>query len=291
MAGLATAVGLQQLGHDVTIVEKRTDTSSGAGISIWPNALAALDHIGLGDAVRAAGGRITAGALRWCDGSWLRHPTPDRFVRALGEPLVVIQRSVLRDILTGPLTADTIEYGLAATSLVTADGGVRLQLSDNTMLTADAVIGADGTHSVVARYLNGPLLHRYVGYTAWRGIARYAIDPDLSGETLGPGLETGHVPMGRDLTYWFTTERAPEGHQSPEGELPYLRAKLADWAEPIPTILAATAPADVLRDDLYDRAPARHWARGSVVLVGDAAHPMRPISARAAAKGWKMPRF
>jgi len=34
----------------------------------------------------------------------------------------------------------------------------------------------------------------------------------------------------------------------------------------IPSILAATAPADVLRDDLYDRTPARQWARGPVVL-------------------------
>jgi hypothetical protein len=60
-------------------------------------------------------------------------------------------------------------------------------------------------HSVVARHLNGPLRNRYVGYTAWRGVARYAIDPKLAGVTLGPGVETGHVPTGPELTYWFTT--------------------------------------------------------------------------------------
>ena len=276
IAGLATAVGLQRRGHDVTVVEKRTDTSSGAGISIWPNALAALDEIGLGEAVRDASARVTAGALRWRDGSWLRRPAAERFVRALGEPLAVIQRSVLRDILTGGLTTGTVEYGLAATGLVHTGDGVQLKLSDATMRRADAVIGADGTHSLVARHLNGPLTHRYAGYTGWRGIARYAMNPQLAGETLGPGVETGHVPMGSDLTYWFTTERAPEGQSSPGGELPYLRTKLADWPEPIPSIVAATAPADVLRDDLYDRTPARQWARGPVVLIGDAAHPMRP---------------
>ena len=69
ISGLATAVALQRRGHDVTVIEERTDTSSGAGISIWPNALAALDEIGLGDAVRGAGGRVTAGALRWRDGA------------------------------------------------------------------------------------------------------------------------------------------------------------------------------------------------------------------------------
>jgi 2-polyprenyl-6-methoxyphenol hydroxylase-like FAD-dependent oxidoreductase len=32
----------------------------------------------------------------------------------------------------------------------------------------------------------------------------------------------------------------------------------------------------VLRHDLYDRSVARQWSRGPIVLVGDAAHPMRP---------------
>jgi 2-polyprenyl-6-methoxyphenol hydroxylase-like FAD-dependent oxidoreductase len=59
-------------------------------------------------------------------------------------------------------------------------------------------------------------------------------------------------------------------------QLPYLRAKLAGWPEPIPNLLAAAAPVDLLRNDLYDRSPIRCWARGAVVLVGDAAHPMRP---------------
>ncbi|MEB3034377.1 FAD-dependent oxidoreductase [[Mycobacterium] nativiensis] len=276
IAGLATAVGLQRRGDEITVVERRADTSPGAGISIWPNALAALDFLGIGDAVRAAGGRITAGAVRWHDGSWLRRPAPERIVNALGEPLVVVRRSVLRDILTEALAPGTVEYGRTVDELTTTTDGVRLQFSDGTVRTADAVIGADGIHSVVARHLNGPLRERYTGYTAWRGVASFAMDPVLSGVTLGPGVETGHVPMGPELTYWFTTERVPEGRRAPDGELDYLRDKRAQWADPIPAILAATAPENVLRDDLYDRRPARHWARGPVVLVGDAAHPMRP---------------
>jgi hypothetical protein len=41
-------------------------------------------------------------------------------------------------------------------------------------------------------------------------------------------------------------------------------------------ILASTDPTDVLRNDLNDREAARQWSRGPVVMVGDAAHPMRP---------------
>ena len=276
ICGLATAVALQRGGHDVTVIEERTDTSSGAGISIWPNALAALDEIGVGDAVRNAGGRVSAGALRWRDGTWLRHPSPQRLVKALGEPLVVIRRSALTKVLADALADDTVHCGLSARELVPTADGVRVTLADSTMRDADAVIGADGTRSVVARHLNGALADRYVGYTAWRGVAETTIDPDVAGEVLGPGVEFGHVPLGSDATYWFATERAPAGQVAPQGELAYLRARFASWADPIPAVLAATEPGDVLRNDLYDRDAARQWSRGRVLAVGDAAHPMRP---------------
>jgi 2-polyprenyl-6-methoxyphenol hydroxylase-like FAD-dependent oxidoreductase len=276
IAGLATAVGLQRRGHHVTVIEERADTSQGAGISIWPNALAALDEIGLGDAVREAGGRVSAGAMRWHDGSWLRKPSPERMVKALGEPLVVVRRSVLMALLADPLSAGTVETGAAVTGLVATASGVRVTLSDNTTRDADAAVGADGVGSVVARHLNGTLHRRYAGYTAWRGVATHALDPALSGETMGAGTEFGHVPLGPDHTYWFATERGPEGRTAPGGELAYLRSKYAPWSDPIPAVLAATDPTDVLRNDLYDRDEARQWSRGPIVLVGDAAHPMRP---------------
>jgi 2-polyprenyl-6-methoxyphenol hydroxylase-like FAD-dependent oxidoreductase len=276
ISGLATAVALQRRNHEVTVIEERTETSSGAGISIWPNALAALDEIGVGNAVREAGGRVTAGALRWRNGTFLRHPTPERLVKALGEPLVVIRRSALTKVLADALADGTVHTGLSAVELVATTDGVRVALSDSTTREAAAVIGADGARSIVARHLNGALAHRYAGYTAWRGVASHAIDPDIAGEVLGPGVEFGHVPLGADRTYWFATERAPAGRVAPEGELSYLRARFASWADPIPAVLAATDPDDVLRNDLYDRDQARQWSRGPIVVVGDAAHPMRP---------------
>ncbi len=276
IAGLATAVALQRGGHDVAVIEARSDTTSGAGISIWPNALAALDHLGLGDAVRDAGGRVTAGALRWRDGTWLRRPSPERIVKALGEPLVVLRRSALTGVLADALTTGTVKTGVTAERIDRTSDGVRVTLSDSTTRQAAAVIGADGTHSVVARYLNGPLGNRYAGYTAWRGVADVAIDPELSGETFGAGRECGHVPLGAGHTYWFATERAPEGRVAAEGELAYLKTRFGSWAHPLPELLAATSPGAVLRNDLYDREEARVWSKGPIVLVGDAAHPMRP---------------
>ena len=276
IAGLAAAVALRAADHEVTVLEQRTDLSSGMGISIWPNALAALDEIGLGDVVREAGGRVTAGAIRWRDGRWLRRPNAQRIVTALGEPLVVVRRSVLTDILRGALPPGTVQTGSTATAVTIGPSSVRVALSDGEVRMADAVIGADGVNSLVAATLNGPLWSRYVGYTAWRGVAEHRLDPELAGETFGAGVEVGHVPLGPDHTYWFATERAPEGGRSPGGEHHHLSGMLAGWADPIPELIAATAPENLIRNDLYDRKQPEHWCRGPAVIVGDAAHPMRP---------------
>jgi 2-polyprenyl-6-methoxyphenol hydroxylase-like FAD-dependent oxidoreductase len=275
ISGLATAAALQRRGHSVHVVEERSDTSSGAAISIWPNALAALDEIGLGDSVRAAGGSVTAGSVRWHDGSWLRRPDTDRMTRALGEPLVVLRRSDLMAVLADALAPGTVEFGVAATHISTDAAGVEVECTDGRTRAASALVGADGTRSVVARWINGPLHDRYAGYTAWRGIANIGMDAALAGETLGPGAELGHVPLGPDSTYWFATERVPEGQQN-ASELDYVQARFSSWPDPISALMTATDPDDVIRTDLYDRQPAGLWCRDRAAIVGDAAHPMRP---------------
>jgi 2-polyprenyl-6-methoxyphenol hydroxylase-like FAD-dependent oxidoreductase len=44
----------------------------------------------------------------------------------------------------------------------------------------------------------------------------------------------------------------------------------------VPAVIEATEPGAILRNDMYDRPPVKHWSAGRVTLVGDAAHPMTP---------------
>ena len=48
------------------------------------------------------------------------------------------------------------------------------------------------------------------------------------------------------------------------------------WHHPIPALIEATKPTDILRNDARDRPPLRTWGRGRVTLLGDAAHPITP---------------
>ncbi|WP_143965375.1 FAD-dependent monooxygenase [Gordonia zhaorongruii] len=275
VGGLTAAVALHRDGHDVTVLEARDDTSAGAGISLWPNALAALDAIAAGDRVRRAGAPITAGAMRWKDGSWLRRPAADRLVEALGEPLIVIERSALRDVLVRLLPSGTVRTGTRVSEVVAAGSARGVRSSTGAVFDADLVVGADGTRSVLARAINGSLEHRYAGYTAWRGVADRGFDSRLAGEVLGPGSQFGLVPLGPERTYWFATAQLPEGSVF-DDELGAVRELVQGWAEPLPALVAATDPDNLLRNDLYDRPTARRWGSGATVLIGDAVHPMRP---------------
>jgi glycine/D-amino acid oxidase-like deaminating enzyme len=62
IAGLTAAVALDRVGIKVEVVERATAlTQAGTALSLWPNALAALDHIGLGPAVAGIGVEEPAG--------------------------------------------------------------------------------------------------------------------------------------------------------------------------------------------------------------------------------------
>ena len=60
-------------------------------------------------------------------------------------------------------------------------------------------------------------------------------------------------------------------------ELSELVRLFGTWHEPIPGLLAAGRPQDVLRHDAAElAAPLPSLTRGRVTLLGDAAHPMTP---------------
>ena len=192
---------------------------------------------------------------------------------------MVVRRSVLTDLLADALDEGTVESGVGGNRTRRhrhAASGSRL--SDGTTREVAAVIGADGIGSMVARHLNGTLRHRYAGYTAWRGVAEYALDPSLAGETVGIGTEFGHVPLGAGPHLLVRHRTSTRGQRlARAANWPTCGRSTAAWADPDsrrcwrpptrPTSCATTSTTATT---------ARQWSRGPVVLVGDAAHPMRP---------------
>jgi 2-polyprenyl-6-methoxyphenol hydroxylase-like FAD-dependent oxidoreductase len=274
IAGLAFAAALEHAGVEIPylLLDERPELgSSGGAITLWPNAMVALDEIGAGEDVRRAGHPVGAGTIVSSSGRVLRSLDLTRSSAALGGPLVAVRRGDLVEILHSRVAPGSVRLGVAVRGY--RQGHLLQVVTDDDTIAASALVGADGYRSEVARALDPGLAERYAGYPAWRGIA------DLGGlepvQVWGSHQEFGVVPLGDGAAYWFATVRGPAGGVVAD-EIAHLQAAFAGWPDPVLQVLAATAPAAVSRNDVMDRALPRRWADGRVVVIGDAAHAMRP---------------
>ena len=83
--------------------------------------------------------------------------------------------------------------------------------------------------------------------------------------------------MGRGRVCWYATRNsAPSQSDAPGGRKAEVSELFNDWHGPIPALIEATSPADIIKNDARDRRPIRKWGEGRVTLLGDAAHPITP---------------
>jgi 2-polyprenyl-6-methoxyphenol hydroxylase-like FAD-dependent oxidoreductase len=249
VGGLACAVALSRAGRSVSVLERRVEVAdAGTGLGMWPNAMRALDALGLGDDVRAAGVAQREYVFRRSDGC--------RLGGAKGD-VVIISRGALAKLLLGALPDSVVRTGV--------------EVSDVDEIDARTVVGADGINSMVRERVFGPRSTPvYSGYTAWRGLLDGEYRPH--GEILGKGRKFGVTGVEGGRTNWFAPVWAPVGTPFDD-----LYRHFEGWCDPVSEILARTDRDDILRHDLYYvDPPLRSYVNGRVVLVGDSAHAMTP---------------
>ncbi|MGN9838882.1 FAD-dependent monooxygenase [Nonomuraea sp. H19] len=275
VGGLTSGIALRRKGWDVTVLERapRIDPV-GSGLAIAANALKALDTLDLGGPIRKLSGLQGQVGIRRPDGRWLVHTTRDIAEARYGDSVVVMLRATLMEVLANALGSADLRLGVTVSDVDADKGVVRTGGGD---LEADLVVAADGIHSRTRQGLfpghPGPA---YSGVTAWRGLMPRG-DLDIrSTETWGRGLVFGVMPLADGMVYVYATDVLPAGTVLGDEREELLR-RFGDWHEPIPALLRAADPADIIRNDVhYFDTPLPAFHRGRVALVGDAAHPMTP---------------
>lgn len=206
IGGLATAIGFIRQGWEVEVLERSTHIAEvGAGLSLWPNALRALDALGLGDEVRARAIEEGGAGIRDSKGRWLSRT--DLAVRARYGSPIMMHRADLLDILRASVPESALRTGISVIG-VRSNGTV---VHSAGVSSGEVIVGADGIRSVVRKAVCGEVAPRYSGYSAWRLVVMPTEPMGEMGETWGRGERFGYGALADGRVYCFATANMPAG--------------------------------------------------------------------------------
>ncbi|KAJ4715437.1 FAD-dependent urate hydroxylase [Melia azedarach] len=291
IAGLATAVALKRLGIRALVLEKSDGLRpTGAALTLFPNAWLALDALGVSH-------KLTS----------IYAPTKRGFVTNLGTGATQeisyagtsgiasgprsVHRRTLLEAVADELPIDTIHFSakVSAIETETLEGSsiAVIHLGDGTIIKAKILIGCDGVHSTVARWL-GLSAPVDSGRSSVRGMAVFPEGHGLNQEVrqfVDAGIRAGFIPLNDKEIYWFLNYKClPKGENTSANPELIQKELLENYAEIMPPLYL-----DIVRHcDLstLTKAPLMFrypWgiffgnlSKGNITVAGDAMHPMTP---------------
>jgi salicylate hydroxylase/6-hydroxynicotinate 3-monooxygenase len=207
-----------------------------------------------------------------------------------GAPYLLAHRGDLHAALASTVPDQCIRLSHKLVGLDESNDGVRLTFANGVTAVADAVVGADGVHSVVRDRLFGVSPVNYTGRIAYRTTYPAAL---LGGQQIDDCTkwwgEDRHIVIyyvkpDRSEIYLVTSQPEPEFRiesWSAKGDVGELRSAFTGFDRQVETVLAACP--DVHKWAIVDRESLVRWTEGNVTLLGDACHPMTPYMAQGAA--------
>jgi 3-hydroxybenzoate 6-monooxygenase len=285
LGGAAVSLALARKGFRVRLLEQAPEFGViGYGIQLGPNVFSMFDRLGVSDAVRKQS--IVPKAVLMIDsvdaGVIARVPTGASFQARFKRPYIVIHRVDLHRILLDACAAnDNVELMplTGAEHFEDKGDGVQLRTADDRTIEGAALIGADGLRSTIRQQMLDEGEPRTIGFVAHRTIVPMQdVKADVYRNEVvlwsGPGFHIVHYPL-RNNTLFNVVAVFKTSTYLDRGDIASYRADLdRTYKNSHPSMRALLTMMDLERRwVISDRDPIRHWSKGRVTLLGDAAHP------------------
>jgi len=296
IGGLVAALALKKRGHKPIIYEKTESLSElGAGIQLSPNANKVLEYLGVMEELQADVYEPEAFQfVHYRTGKILAQQTlKNSSLKIYGSPNYDVHRADLQKALLKVINKEEIQIEKNSEILdLYEEANSAFIRTKESVIESDAVIGADGIHSIVRKKLWGEDQARYTGNVAWRMLVPIK---EISSEFLQQNTKVWLGPKKHFVQYLVKGGKflncvclVEQNHWmnedwSEKGDISELKNIYSDWHPEIQEILESTNPDCLYKWGLHDRAPLNKWSKGRFSLLGDAAHPMLPFVAQGAA--------
>lgn len=285
MGGLTAAIALTRIaGVQVTVFEQASRLGEvGAGVTVAPNAQRVLDRLGVLEQVREAGAvpdghgvyQDAMGNLV-TDAAW--EDSAQQY-RNIG-----MYRPDLIEVLARAVDPQAIRLGHRLASVRALDSAVRVEFENGAHEEFDAVVGADGIHSVVRQAVRQFPEPVYSGYIVYRGVVDSSLLPDdwpmISQVWMGDERHFMCYPLQQRQLFNFVagvpSDRPLHGPWSGPAPVSELAAEFCGdaWDPKLHRFIGAIDK--TFWWGLFDHEPLTNWSRGPITLLGDAAHTMLP---------------
>jgi 3-hydroxybenzoate 6-monooxygenase len=291
LGGLVTALALARRGHPARVLEGAPEFGAiGYGIQFGPNVFHVFDRLGVTEQVLAVADSPPAVLMidALTGKELIRIPTGASFRARFKHPYIIVHRIDLHNVLLDACRKNAA-IELIADAMVTGfedrgSDGVTVTAADRRTFSGAAIVAADGIRSLFRKKFIGDE-ERPIGYVALRTIVpmdelKADVPRDCVALWSGPGMHVVQYPLRHGAEFNIVAVFRTSTHAEKLDAATYRAEIEQTYRNAHPAARALIGMVDLRwRRSVGDRDPARHWHRGRIVLIGDAAHaPLQSLA-------------